>query len=80
MAAITARNVDEQDYGLLAEAAAENGRSISEGLRLLIADYVLRRKSRKLVQEMRALRDPVGLTLPEGTTSLDLLREDRDGW
>ncbi len=80
MATATARNVDERDYDLLGEIAAENGRSISEELRLLIAEHTRSRRGRQIVEELRELRDKVNLTLPQGTTSLDLLREERDSW
>ncbi len=80
MATITARKVDDRDYALLSEAAAENGRSISEELRLLIAEHARKRRAQAAVADLKALRDRIGLTLPEGMTSLDLLREERDSW
>ncbi len=80
MATATARNVDDGDYAVLTEIAEAHGNSISEELRLLIADYAAKRRMQKMVAATKELRDRVGLTLPEGSTSLDLLREDRDSW
>ena len=80
MATVTARKVDDRDYAALSEAAEENGRSISEELRLLIAEHARKQRAAKRVAELTALRDRMSLTLPDGMTSLDLLREERDSW
>jgi macrodomain Ter protein organizer (MatP/YcbG family) len=80
MATATARNVDDRDYAVLSEMAQENGRSISEELRTLIAEATRRRKVKKVVADMRALAQRNPLRLPDGMTSLDLLREERDSW
>ncbi len=80
MATATARNVDDRDYAALVATANENGRSVSEELRLLIAENARKRRGKELVSELKALRDSVSLTLPNGMTSLDLLREERDSW
>jgi plasmid stability protein len=74
MATATVRNVDDKDYAALAATANENGRSISEELRLLIAE--LARKRRGI--ELKAMRDSSNWALPDGMTSLELLREERD--
>ena len=80
MATATARKVDDKDYAYLSEGAAENGRSISEELRALIAEYARRRKGAKIAAELKAFRKKHPITLPPGMTSLDLLREERDSW
>jgi hypothetical protein len=80
MATVTARKVDDQDYALLNQGAEENGRSVSEELRVLIADYARKRRAKQLVGELKTLRDQSGWTLPDGMTSLDLLRAERDSW
>ncbi|MEQ1724869.1 MAG: hypothetical protein ABL882_02960 [Sphingopyxis sp.] len=80
MATALARNVDDKDYAQLGEGAAENGRSISEELRLLITEYARKRRGAKLAAEMKAFRKQHPITLPPGMTSLDLLREERDSW
>lgn len=80
MATVTARKVDDDDYAILTEIAEENGRSISEELRLLIAELVRKRRAMKVAQELKQLRDRINWRLPGGKTSLDLLREERDSW
>ncbi len=74
MATATARNVDDKDYAALAAMAAANGRSISEELRALIAEAARRRRLDELIAQIKPL------PLPEGMTTLDLLREERDSW
>jgi hypothetical protein len=78
VATATARNVDNGDYAALSETAQQNGRSISEELRNLIAEHARKRRAAKTVAELKALRDKSNWTLPGGMTSLDLLREERD--
>ena len=80
MATATARSVDNDDYAILAQTAEEHGWSISEELRLMIAEHAKKRRRDLRVADMKSLRDRVNLTLPEGMTSLDLLREERDSW
>lgn len=80
MATATARNVDDKDYAALVATANENGSSISDELRLLIAELARKRRGKELVAELKAFRDKSNWTLPEGMTSLDLLREERDSW
>jgi hypothetical protein len=80
MATALARNVDDKDYAQLGEGAAENNRSISQELRILIAEYARKRRGAKLAAEMKAFRKKHPITLPTGMTSLDLLREERDSW
>ena len=78
MATATARNVDDKDYSIIASSANENGRSISEEFRLLIAEHARKLRLEQTVSELKAFREQAKWTLPEGMTSLDLLREERD--
>ena len=80
MATATARNVDDRDYAIIGKMAKENGRSISEELRSLIAESARKRRVREVVADMREFAENNPLTLPDGMTSLDLLREERDIW
>ncbi len=80
MATATVRNVNDKDYAALVATANENGNSISEELRALIAEHARKRRGKQLVAELKALRDSSNWTLPDGMTSLDLLREERDSW
>ena len=80
MATVTARKVDDRDYVTFQEVAEENGRSVSEELRILIAGSAKKRRAERAVTDFLDFtrRNPV--TLPKGMTSLDLLREERDSW
>ena len=80
MATVTARKIDDSDYATLSEIAEENGRSISEELRILIAGRVKKRRAERAVADILEFTQRNPLTLPEGMTSLDLLREERDSW
>jgi hypothetical protein len=80
MATATVRKVDDRDYAALSEMAGENGRSISEELRTLIAEAARKRRIAKVLAEMRDFAERNPLRLPDGMTSLDLLREERDSW
>ncbi|MEI6643005.1 MAG: ribbon-helix-helix protein, CopG family [Novosphingobium sp.] len=80
MATATARNVDDKDYAALTAMAAANGRSISEELRALIAEAARRRRLEELMAQMREIRERNPFRMPDGKTSLDLLREERDSW
>lgn len=78
MATATARNVDDKDYAALVATANENGNSISDELRSLIAELARKRRGKELVAELKVFREKSQWTLPDGMTSLDLLREERD--
>jgi hypothetical protein len=80
MATATVRNVDNHDYAIIGKMAKENGRSISEELRSLIAESARKRRVQEVVADMREFAENNPLMLPEGMTSLDLLREERDSW
>jgi hypothetical protein len=79
MATITARNVDDRDYAMIGKMAKENGRSISEELRNLIADCARKRRAEKLLVEMREI-SANSKPLPNGMTMQDVLREERNSW
>lgn len=80
MPTATARNVDEKDYLELVDAASENGRSVSEELRRLIAELARKRRADAAVAELAEFRKKHPIKLPPGMTSLDLLREERESW
>lgn len=80
MATATIRKVDDRDYATIGEMAEEHGRSISEELRSMIAEAARKRRVEKLLTEMREFVKRNPLKLPDGMTSLDLLREERDSW
>jgi hypothetical protein len=78
MATVTARNVDDRDYAALGEMAQENGRSISEELRVLIAEYARRRKGAKVAAELKAFREANPIKMRPGEDAVSLIRYIRD--
>ena len=80
MATVTARKVDDDDYHALAEIAYELGHSVSEELRLMIAERVRKRRADAAVSDFLAFTKAHPLKLPKGMNSLDLLREERNSW
>ncbi len=78
MATATARKVDDKDYAYLSEGAAENGRSISEELRALIAEYARRRKGAKIAADLKAFRQNNPIKMRSGEDAVSLIRAVRD--
>jgi plasmid stability protein len=79
MATATVRNVDDKDYAALAATANENGRSISDELRIMIAEFARKQRAKQLLAEMRDIMAN-SKPLPDGLNMQDLLREERDSW
>ena len=78
MATATVRNVDDKDYAHLSEGADEAGRSISDELRILIADYARKREVAKSVARMREIRELSKGQLGPWPDSVALIRAVRD--
>jgi plasmid stability protein len=78
MATVTARNVDDDDYALLSQAAQQHGRSISEELRLLIADYAGKLRTESRIAELRQIRARTKGLLGAHPDSVSLIRTIRD--
>jgi hypothetical protein len=78
MATVTARKVDDGDYAYLNEGALENGRSVSEELRVLIAEYARKRKGAKVVAELKAFREAHPIKMRPGEDAVSLVRAIRD--
>ncbi len=78
MATALARNVNDKDYAQLGEGAAENGRSISEELRLLIAEYARRRRGAKIAAELKEFRKNNPIKMRPGEDAVSLIRAVRD--
>jgi hypothetical protein len=78
MATVTARKVDDRDYAYLNEGAEENGRSISEELRVLIGEYARKRRGAKVAAELKAFREASSFKMRSGETSVSLIRAIRD--
>lgn len=80
MGTLTVRNVDDGQLAGIAEDARLNNRSLSAEVREMIAERDRKRRVAKLLAEMHEFRKRNPLKLPDGMTSLDLLREERDSW
>jgi hypothetical protein len=78
MATVTARKVDDRDYALLGEMAEENGHSISEELRNLIAEHARKRKGANVAAELRAFREANPIKMRSGEDAVSLIRAVRD--
>lgn len=78
MATATARKVDDRDYAALCEMASENGRSISEELRNLIAERVRTRRGTEVVAELRELRRRYPVKRQPGEDAVSIIRAIRD--
>jgi plasmid stability protein len=78
MATLTVRNIDETELAGVAEDAKRNNRSLSAEVREMISERNRARRRKQLFAEMHEFRKRNPLKLPEGMTSLDLLREERD--
>jgi plasmid stability protein len=80
MGTLTVRDIDDKELAGLAEAARENGRSVAAEVRDMIAERNRKRRFKQILAEMHEFVKRNPLKLPEGMTSLDLLREERDSW
>jgi hypothetical protein len=80
MANLAVKDIDPSHYRALADQAKDNGTSIAAEVRDWMADVARRRKAKQLIAELKELRENSKWTLPDGMTSLDLLREERDSW
>jgi hypothetical protein len=78
LATATARNVDDKDYAHLSEGAEESGRSISDQLRILIAEYARKREVAKSVARMQEIREQSKGLLGPWPDSVALIRAVRD--
>jgi hypothetical protein len=78
MATATARNVDDDDYAILSEMAEQHGRSISEELRLLIAQYADKLRTEKRIADLRQIRARTKGLLGPHSDSVSLVRAVRD--
>lgn len=81
MANLTVRDIDDADYENLRRLARKNNRSTAAQVREMIAEASRRNaRSEEAVARLRAFQRKTRWKLPNGMTSLDLLREERDSW
>lgn len=80
MSSLAVKDIEPEHYQALVEQAKDNNRSIAAEVRDWMAEIAKRRRAARLIAELKDLRDSTNWTLPNGMTSLDLLREERDSW
>jgi plasmid stability protein len=81
MATITVRNIDDTAYENLNKIAHANNRSTAAQIRKMIDDLsTVRMSPEDAIASLMAFRAKANWTLPAGTDSLSLLREERDSW
>lgn len=80
MSSLAVKDIAPEHYQALVDEAKDNKRSVAAEVRDWVAEIAKRRQGKLRVAEMIALRDKVDWKLPDGMTSLDLLREERDSW
>lgn len=80
MATLTVRGIDDSDLAALAEAAKRNNRSLSAEVRVMIAERTRKQSREQATADFLNFTRQHPIRLPDGTTSLDLLREERDSW
>jgi plasmid stability protein len=81
MATMTIRDIDDADYENLRRLAQANNRSAAAQVREMIADANRQNeRADEAVARLKAFQEKSRWTLPEGVSSLDLLREERDSW
>lgn len=81
MATLTVRDIDDADYANLRRLAQKNNRSTAAQVRAMIAEANRRNAdSEAAVARLREFHAKYRVQLPEGMSTLDLLREDRASW
>ena len=80
MSNLAVKDIEPEHYRALVEQAKDNGRSVAAEVRGWLAEVARRRRAVELIVELEDLRKRNPLKLPDGMTSLDLLREERDSW
>ncbi len=78
MATATVRNVNDDDYGVVAAGAKRHGRSTSEELRLAISEHARRLKVEMQIERMREIRALSRGLLGPHPDSVTLIRAVRD--
>jgi hypothetical protein len=80
MATLTVRDIDDAELADVAEDAKLNNRSLSAEVREMIAERSRQRRGKQAVVDFISYTKQHPLQLPNGKTSLDLLREERESW
>ena len=80
MSSIAVRDIEPEHYQALVDQAKDNKRSVAAEVRDLLAEVARKRRAMALIAELEDMRKKSKWSLPNGMTSLDLLREERDSW
>jgi plasmid stability protein len=83
MATLTVRKLNDTTYQNLGKRAKANNRSLEAEARDILDREASETKAfdiKEWVAEVREIQKRNPLKLPDGKTSLDLLREERDSW
>lgn len=80
MSNLAVKDIEPEHYQALVDQAKDNRRSVAAEVRNWLAEVAKKRRGKALVAELEAMRKNSKWTLPNGMTSLDLLREERDSW
>lgn len=78
MSNLAVKDIEPDHYQALVDEAKDNQRSVAAEVRNWVADVAKRRRAKQLIAELEEMRKKTNWTLPNGMTSLDLLREERD--
>lgn len=79
MATLTIRKLDDAIYKRLGERARRNKRSLEAEARVILEERAREFDIDRWLAEARKLRKRTP-PLPDGKSSLDVLREERDSW
>lgn len=79
MATLTIRKLDDAIYRRLGERARRNKRSLEAEARVILEEQAREFDLDRWLAEAHKLRQRTP-PRPDGKTSLDLLREERDSW
>lgn len=79
MATLTVRKLDDATYARLGERARRNRRSLEAEVRAILEEKTRAFNLEHWLEEVHDLRER-SQALPDGMTSLDLLRQERESW
>ena len=80
MATLTVRKLNDTTYENLGKRAKQHNRSLEAEVRDILDREAKSFDMAAWIAGVRAIQQNDPLVAPEGKTSLDLLREDRDSW
>jgi len=76
---LTVRNIPKKEYAALRKDAERSGRSLNSELLAIIHERSeTHRRRRAAMRRIDELREEIARRFPNQTSSVDLIREDRD--